>query len=125
MATVGTTGEGVGELADALEAHAAHQRRTGELTADGPSTGRNACAVALGRRLRSWTTCWPPSGAPLRAEGGRPNRPLVGGRPPAATPGVAAFGRLEERGAARGPRRRAADGFRTDSAAQVTAECVG
>ncbi|MCB1027896.1 MAG: methylmalonyl Co-A mutase-associated GTPase MeaB, partial [Microthrixaceae bacterium] len=70
VATVGTTGEGVGELADALEAHAAHQRRTGELDRRrAQHRSQRLREVALGRVGRELddllATEW---GAALRAE---------------------------------------------------------
>ena len=70
VATVGTTGEGVGELADALEAHAAHQRRTGELDRRrAQHRSQRLREVALGRVGRELddllATDW---GAALRAE---------------------------------------------------------
>jgi putative protein kinase ArgK-like GTPase of G3E family len=65
VSTVGTTGEGVAELADALEAHVAHQRTTGELdrSAFRPTIPSGCARWPWHEWVVSWTTCWPPAGA--------------------------------------------------------------
>jgi LAO/AO transport system kinase len=70
VSTVGTTGEGVAELADALEAHVAHQRATGELdrrrSAQRSQRLREVAVARVGRELDDLlATGW---GAALRAE---------------------------------------------------------
>ena len=70
VSTVGTTGEGVAELADALEAHVAHQHATGELdrrrSAQRSQRLREVAVARVGRALDDLlATGW---GGALRAE---------------------------------------------------------